>query len=68
MKREIIREIQEVVAQSGATLEIVAGGKHRHIVINGRRAAILPYSLKGDGGNGRANTLAHVRRALRRSQ
>lgn len=68
MKREIIRDIRDIVEPTGAKLEIVTGGRHQKVLINGRFVSILPMNIKNEGGRGHRNTMAQVRRMLRELQ
>jgi hypothetical protein len=68
MTRRLDPELLELLRSSGAEWRIVAGSKHKKILINGRVASILPLNGGHEIGRRDINIRKHIERFLRREK
>lgn len=64
--RALSRELQEVAESVGLELTFQNGGRHNHVIADGKIVAIMPKGTAADKGRAQKNVVAQVRREGRR--
>lgn len=57
------KDVLAALEAKGRPWEIVEGGRHQKIKIEGRLVGVLPKKSNNEGGRARKNVIAQIRRA-----